>query len=104
MMTVKHRQRFAVGMHREYGPCFGDDLVIYDKANHSTSCWSNFPDVYCGIKDGKKLPHTPIVLKDFIGTSEHYEKFNIIEWEVYKINFSKKEEVDESFLIEYNKL
>jgi hypothetical protein len=30
----------------DYGPIFGDDFVIYDKAKTSKSCWSNFPDVY----------------------------------------------------------
>ena len=33
-------------MHKDYGPAFGDDFVIYDKAHTSTGCWSNFPDVY----------------------------------------------------------
>ena len=36
-------------MHKDYGPIFGDDFVIYDNANISKSCWSNFPDVYNNI-------------------------------------------------------
>jgi hypothetical protein len=40
------KTKFAIGMHKDYGPSFGDDFVIYDKANHSKNCWSNFPDVY----------------------------------------------------------
>lgn len=37
---------FSIGLHKDYGPIFGDDFVIYDKSNNSKSCWSNFPDVY----------------------------------------------------------
>lgn len=45
-----------IAMHSEYGPSFGDDLVIYDHANVSKGCWSNFPDCYrCSKKD---IPHT----------------------------------------------
>lgn len=40
------KTKFAIGMHRDYGPSFGDDFVIYNKAEHSKNCWSNFPDVY----------------------------------------------------------
>jgi hypothetical protein len=40
------KKEFAIGLHKDYGPIFGDDFVIYDKAHHSKSCWSNFPDVY----------------------------------------------------------
>jgi hypothetical protein len=40
------KKKFMLGMHREYGPSFGDDLVIYDHANVSKGCWSNFPDCY----------------------------------------------------------
>ena len=40
------RSKFAIGMHKDYGPVFGEDIIIYDKAHISKSCWSNFPDVY----------------------------------------------------------
>lgn len=26
------KPKFAIGMHKDYGPSFGDDFVIYDKA------------------------------------------------------------------------
>lgn len=76
-----------VGMHKEYGPCFGDDLVIYNRANISKGCWSNFPDCY-------QCPENPIkhckeTLFDFVGASDHYQKFNLVEWEVYKISFTR---------------
>lgn len=35
-----------IGMHKDYGPSFGDDLVIYNSSNISKGCWSNFPDCY----------------------------------------------------------
>ena len=40
------KKKFMMGMHAQYGPCFGDDLVIYDHAHVSKACWSNFPDCY----------------------------------------------------------
>jgi hypothetical protein len=42
-------------MHKDYGPCFGDDLVIYDKSDSTKSCWSNFPDCY--VCKQKEIPH-----------------------------------------------
>jgi hypothetical protein len=40
------KKKFTLAMHREYGPCFGDDLVIYDNSSTSKNCWSNFPDCF----------------------------------------------------------
>lgn len=76
-------------MHKDYGPCFGDDLVIYDRANNSKGCWSNFPDVYECRK--KPIPHSHKVLKEFLGVDDHYKKFNLVEWEVYKVSFKPDE-------------
>lgn len=50
------KPKFAIGMHKDYGPSFGDDFVIYDKAENSKGCWSNFPDVYTW--KAKPLQHT----------------------------------------------
>ena len=52
-------------MHRDYGPSFGDDFVIYNKANNSKNCWSNFPDVYtCKTRP---VPHSEETIKAFVG-------------------------------------
>lgn len=29
---------------------------------------------------------------DFVGVDDHYKKFNLVEWEVYKISFSSKDQ------------
>lgn len=67
-----------LGMHAQYGPCFGDDLVIYDHAHVSKACWSNFPDCY----QCKESPvqHSKQVLKEFVGVDDHFKKFNLLEW------------------------
>lgn len=85
------KRKFTVGMHREYGPCFGDDLVIYDKANTSRACWSNFPDCY--VCKSKAVPHDEKTIREFVGVDDHYRKFNLTEWEVYKVSFSKAEQM-----------
>ena len=77
-------------MHKDYGPSFGDDFVIYDKAQHSKNCWSNFPDVYtCRLRP---VQHNPQTISSFVGVKDHFEKFNLKEWEVYKLSFGKDEE------------
>jgi hypothetical protein len=40
------RLDFPIALHKDYGPIFGEDFIIYEKANTSKSCWSNFPDIY----------------------------------------------------------
>ena len=65
-------------MQANYGPAFGDDFVIYDKANTSKNCWSNFPDVY--TCESNKIPHSIETINEFVGVDDHYKKFNLIEW------------------------
>ena len=83
-------------MHADYGPSFGDDFVIYDKAHHSNNCWSNFPDVY--TCESNPVPHNSETIKLFVGVDDHFKKFNLVEWEVYHIAFSAEEELDRSFM------
>lgn len=85
------KKKFTIAMHKDYGPCFGEDIIIYDKANHSKMCWSNFPDVYTCRE--REVPHTLKVLKEFVGVEDHFKKFDLVEWEVYKISYSKEEEI-----------
>jgi hypothetical protein len=96
------KKKFSIGMHAEYGPCFGDDLVIYNNSNVSKGCWSNFPDCY-QCKD-KVVEHTERTIYEWVGVVDHFKKFNIVEWEVYKVSFSKKEQEERSFMEEYRKL
>ena len=79
-------------MHEDYGPSFGDDFVIYDKAHHSKNCWSNFPDVY-KCKENP-VPHSAKVINKFVGVNDHYEKFNLLEWEVYYISYGPEDELE----------
>ncbi len=69
------KTKFAIGMHKDYGPSFGDDFVIYDKANHSKNCWSNFPDVY--ICRSGKVEHNANTINSFVGVKDQFEKFNL---------------------------
>lgn len=64
------KPKFAIGMHKDYGPSFGDDFVIYDKAQNSKSCWSNFPDVY-NFKT-KPFDHSIQVVRTFVGVKDHF--------------------------------
>ena len=57
-------------MHRDYGPSFGDDFVIYHNAHNSRNCWSNFPDVYTSKQ--KQIPHNEATIKAFVGASDHF--------------------------------
>jgi hypothetical protein len=99
-----HKTKFAIGRHQDYGPSFGDDFVIYNKAHHSKNCWSNFPDVYTSRTHPMK--HTVEMVNALVGVRDHFEKFNLLQWEVYKISFSEEEdqEIDNTFIIQYKKI
>ena len=84
---VPFKTKFTLAMHHEYGPCFGDDLVIHDNSSTAKNCWSNFPDCY-RCKE-TSVPHDEKTIRAWVGVKDHFQKFNIMEWEVYKISFNK---------------
>ena len=64
--------------------------MIANKSSSSSNCWSNFPDCY-QCKD-EEVEHCESTLRAWVGARDHYKKFNIVEWEVYKVIFSRMEE------------
>ncbi len=102
MKFVPLKKQFAIALHKDYGPIFGEDFIIYDKAHNSKSCWSNFPDVY--NSEENPLEHDQKTIKAFIGASDQFQKFNLIEWEVYKINRDRVQDLDQSWMLLYRNL